>query len=218
MNALTITSSVLGILGVILVALAISRLRRRRLAAASAHGAAGCCVLLLGGTLVAVAFNLHTYQRLTHEQPVAEIIFRQFEPNAYGATLNLSDGGDARRFVIRGDEWQIDARVLKWHGVANLIGFDTHYRLERLSGRYASLSDERGGSRTVYALAPHEGLDLWEIAKRYQRWMPFVDAVYGSAAYLPMANGARYDVNVSQSGLIARPANAAAEKAVAAWR
>lgn len=219
MSTVNIVSAVLGFLGLVFIGLAVSRTRRRRFAAAGAHGIAGCCLLLAGGALVAVAFNLHTYQRLTHEQSVAEIAFRQFEPNAYGATLSTAGGGEIKRFVIRGDEWQIDARVLKWHGFANLLGLDAHYRLERLSGRYARLSSERNGARTVYDLAPPAvGLDLWGVAKRYERWVPFTDAVYGSAAYLPMANGARYEVSISQSGLIARPANAAAEKAVSAWR
>ncbi len=217
MDALTITSAVLGFVGLLFIALAVSRSRRRKIAAAGLHGAAGCCALLLGGALVAIAFNLHSYQRLTREQSVAEITFRQFEPNAYGATLSPA-GGEPRRFVIRGDEWQIDARVLKWHGFANLMGLDSHYRLERLSGRYANLTSEVNGSRTVYGLVPAEGLDLWGIAKRYERWVPFVDAVYGSAAYLPMANGARYEISVTQSGLVARPVNESAEKAIAAWR
>lgn len=218
MDALTIISAVFGLVGLIFSVLAISRLRRRKIAAAGLHGTAGCCALLLGGALVAVALNLHSYQRLTHEQTVAEIIFRQFEPNAYGATLSPTGGGETQRFVIRGDEWQIDARVLKWHRIANILGMDSYYRLERLSGRYASLSSERNGSRTVYGLVPEEGLDLWAIVKRYERWVPFVDAVYGSAAYLPMANGARYEISVTQSGLLARPANAAAQSAVADWR
>lgn len=218
MDALTLTSAVLGFVGLIFVALAVSRMRRRRIVAAGVHGAVGCSAFVLGGALVAIAFNLHSYQRLTHERAIAEIVFRQFEPNAYGATLSPAGGSETLRFVIRGDEWQIDARVLKWHGVANLLGLDSHYRLERLSGRYASVSTERNGSRTVYGLVPEEDLDLWRIARRYERWLPFVDAVYGSAAYLPMANGARYEISVTQSGLIARPANGAAENAVAAWR
>lgn len=218
MHPLTITATAFVFLGLIFFALAVSRVRRRRIAAAGVHGVAGCCTFLLGGALVAVAFNLHSYQRLSHEQTVAEIIFRQFEPNAYGATLNSSKGGGAQRFVIRGDEWQIDARVLKWHGLANLVGLDSYYRLERLSGRYANLSTERNGARTVYGLAPREAVDLWGIARRYDRWMPFVDAIYGSAAYLPMANGAHFEISLTQSGLIARPANESAERAVAAWR
>ena len=50
------------------------------------------------------------------------------------------------------------------------------------------------------------------MAKRHGRWLSFVDAVYGSAAYLPMANGAPWGISVTQSGFIARPVNGAAEK------
>ena len=64
-------------------------------------------------------------------------------------------------------------------------------------------SDER----TVYALSENPGVDLWTLSIEYPRWLPFVDAVYGSATYLPMADGARYEVSITQSGLIARPLN-----------
>ena len=44
------------------------------------------------------------------------------------------------------------------------------------------------------------------------------DAVYGSAAYLPMSDGAEYRIWLSQSGLVARPLNAEADGAVRTWR
>lgn len=218
MNVVAAVSAALGLIGLTFIALAVSRIRRRRFAAAGAHGMAGCCAVFFGSALVAVALNLHTYQRLTYERTIADLTFRQFEPRAFGVTLNTDDGSDPRRFVLRGDEWQIDARVLKWYGFANLLGLDSHYRLERLSGRFANLAEERSGPRTVFTLARPAGLDLWKVANRYERWFPLVDAVYGSAAYLPMANGARFEVSITQSGLIARPANGAAVRATAAWR
>ena len=69
----------------------------------------------------------------------------------------------------------------------------------------------------MYALGPKPALDLWLLARAYPRWLPFVDAVYGSATYLPMADGARFQVTISQTGLVARPTNDAAEAAVGAW-
>ena len=62
------------------------------------------------------------------------------------------------------------------------------------------------------------GLDLWNLTTQYSRWLPFVDAVYGSATYQPMAEGARYEVTITQSGLIARPVNAAAETVAKEWK
>jgi hypothetical protein len=42
--------------------------------------------------------------------------------------------------------------------------------------------------------------------------------VYGSAAYLPMSDGAEYRIWLSQSGLVARPLNAQADGAIRTWR
>jgi hypothetical protein len=45
-----------------------------------------------------------------------------------------------------------------------------------------------------------------------------VDAVYGSATYMPMVHGASYQISLTQSGLIARPTNAIAEQALKNWK
>ena len=203
---------VIAIFGLLLLALACQRLYRARFLAAAGSGLGGALLLSLAALTFVVSLNFHTYARLTHEQPVAEIVFEARGPQRYRATLTRMPNGEMQVFVLAGDEWQLDARVLKWKGWANLVGLDAQYRLERVGGRYRDIEQERHGERTVYELSENTGVDLWELSTRYPRWMPFVDAVYGSAAYLPMADGARYEVKISQSGLIARPINAAAEK------
>jgi hypothetical protein len=125
--------------------------------------------------------------------------------------------GERANFELRGDEWQVDARVLKWRAFANLIGFDTAYRLERIGGRYSNIEDERAQPRSVYALNTAGRVDPWELIHRYHSWVPWMDALYGSATYLPMSDGALYEINVSQSGLVARPLNQAAREAVSSW-
>jgi len=100
--------------------------------------------------------------------------------------------------------------VLKWRGYANLLGLDARYRLERFSGRYRRIEQERYGPRSVFELGESSPIDLWALAEAYPRWLPFVDAVYGNAIYLPMVQGARYQVTLSQSGLVGRPLNDAA--------
>jgi hypothetical protein len=123
-----------------------------------------------------------------------------------------------RHFQVHGDEWQVDARVLKWRALGNLLGFDTVYRFERLSGRYADIAQERGAARTVHSLAEDPGLDLWSLVRKHHQYVPLADALYGSAVYVPMAEGAEYTVTVSTSGLVARPGNEAARKAVGGWK
>jgi hypothetical protein len=155
--------------------------------------------------LFGVATNLHTYARLTHEQPVAELSFERTGEQRWRATLVRLPSNEIWKLDLAGDEWQLDARVLKWRGWANLLGFDARYRLERISGRYRDIAQERNAPRTVHELGESAGIDVWTLSQTHPRWLPFVDAIYGSAAYLPMAEGARYEVTLGQSGLIARP-------------
>ena len=206
---------VFAVLGIILFLFGIQRVWRRRVMAGSLEGLIGLLLLAIAALAVAISINLHTYDRLTHELPVAEVSFQRIEPQHFWADVMIKN--NTRTVDLRGDEWQVDARVLKWHGSAVLLGFDTLYRLDRLSGRYRDLSKEKTGPRTVYGLSEEPGLDLWLIAKRYARWIPWVDAVYGSATYMPMVDGARYVVSVGSSGLLARPANDIARKAAGDW-
>jgi hypothetical protein len=206
---------VFAVLGVILFLLGIRRVWRRRVITGSLEGLVGLLLLAIAAFVGAISINLYTYDRLTHESPVAEVHLQGIEPQHFWADVMMKN--NTKTLDLRGDEWQIDARVLKWHGTAVLIGFDTLYRLDRLSGRYWDLSKERTGPRTVYSLSEEPGLDLWMIAKKYARWIPWVDAVYGSATYMPMVDGAHYTVSVSSTGLLARPANNIARKAVGEW-
>jgi hypothetical protein len=208
----------IAIFGLLLLALACQRLLRARFVAAGGTGFMGILLLAIAAVFFVVSMNLHTYARLTHEQPVAEIVFEGGDPQQFRATLTQVPGGEMRLLVLAGDEWQLDARVLKWRGWANLLGLDAQYRLERISGRYRDIEQERHDERTVYALSENPGIDLWTLSTQYPRWLPFVDAVYGSAVYLPMADGARYEVSIGQSGLIARPLNEAAQKAAGNWK
>jgi hypothetical protein len=207
---------VFSLTGILLSLAAIRRLRQRRLTAGIAGGTAALLLFLVAASIGLIAANLRTYSRLSHEQPAAELQFTRLGDRQFNAVLSYPAGG-TEVFALRGDEWQIDARVLKWRAFANILGFDTIYRLERIGGRYTRIEDERSAERSVYSLNPPPRLDLWDAARRYKKWLPWLDALYGSATYLPMADGALYEISVSQSGLTARPLNQAARDAVVGW-
>jgi hypothetical protein len=204
---------VIAVFGGLLLILACQRLLRARFVAATGSALMGFLLLACAALFFVVSLNLHTYARLTYEQPIAEIVFEGRAPQSYRATLTRMPGGEMQIFMLSGDEWQLDARVLKWKGWANLLGLDAQYRLERVGGRYRDIEQERHAERTVYSLSENPGVDLWEMSTKYPRWLPFVDAIYGSATYMPMSEGARYRVSLTQSGLIARPLNSQAELA-----
>jgi len=214
---LQLFSFVLALFGVVLVVLGVRGLWRRRFWSAGASLLGSALLISIASLVFVVASNLYTYSRLTYEQPVADIIFKAVGDKQFQTTLVRNPSGDMQVFTVYGDEWQLDARVLKWRGWATLLGLDAQFRLERLSGRYIDIEQERNGRRTVYQLSDNPGIDLWTWSIDHPKWTPFVDAVYGSATFLPMADGARFRVTMSQTGLLARPINPSASAAVERW-
>ena len=214
--AITALIVVFALAGILFFFAAVRRLRRRRLLGGVLNGATALVLILLSACAALIASNLRTYQRLSFEQAAGELQLTRTGDREFNAVLTYPSGERAN-FALRGDEWQVDARVLKWHAFANMIGFDTAYRLERIGGRFARIDDERSQTRTVYSLNQEQRIDPWELVHRYHSWMPWMDALYGSATFVPMADGALYEIKVSQSGLIARPLNQAARDAVGGW-
>jgi hypothetical protein len=213
---LTALIILLALVEILFLVAAVRRLRRGKILGGAVNGAAALVLILLGACAALIGMNLRTYQRLSHEQPAGELQFMRTGGREFNGVLTYPSGERAS-FALRGDEWQVDARVLKWRAFANVVGFDSSYRLERISGRYTHIEDERAQPRTVYSLNPPQRIDPWNLAHRYRSWLPWLDALYGSATFLPMADGALYEIKVTQSGLMARPLNQAARDAVGSW-
>jgi hypothetical protein len=208
--------AIFGLIGLLLLIMAVRRFSVMNVGSGVFSGAAAIVFLLLAAAAFGLMLDLRTYQRLTNETPAGELDLSRVAPHQYDAVLTFPNGAVAVYF-LRGDEWQVDARILKWQASFDLLGFDSAFRLDRISGRYTNIEDERGQPRTVYQLRPPDTVDLWELAHRYHRWLPWVDALYGSATFLPMADKASYEISASQTGLIARPLNEAARNAISGW-
>jgi predicted membrane metal-binding protein len=183
------------------------------------RGMSGVVLVLLAAAAGLIALDLRSYQQVLMDKSVATVSFQMVEPQAYIATVSLTDTGDTRDFYLRGDQWQMDARVIRWKSWFGRIGGKPGYKLDRLSGRYLSIEDERKRERTVHALRDEEefGVDLWGWAYQHQGETAVIEAVYGSATFVPMADGALYEVALSHTGLVAKPLNDAAKKAINIW-
>jgi hypothetical protein len=212
-----IVSALCAVLGLVFLWIALSRIRQRRYFLGPAFALVGVGWLAAAAFVWFVGASLVTYQRLTAERPAMELQFQRVEPRRFTAVITYPSGA-TQRMEILGDEWQVDARLLKWQAPMNLIGFDSAYRLDRISGRYTDISSERVEKRSVHPLNPPSRVDAWDLARQYKDWLPWVDALYGSAAFLPMADGALFEVKVSQTGLVARPLNQAAKDVVGGWK
>lgn len=216
MNLLIAVATAFTLIALLFLFSLFGNLRRRRPVRATGALLAGVASAALGGIAILLAFSYYGYSRLVAEQVVGRIEFTEQAPGQYRARLMIAGEID-RLFELKGDEWQIDARVVSWKPPATLLGLDPIYQLDRLSGRYADVEDERAQARTVHALSEPLALDVWRVARRFPILLPGVDAYYGTATYLPMADGARFEVSMTRTALIARPVNDAARRAVGDW-
>lgn len=204
------------IIAAVLLVLGIFRYRKKPLKLLF-FGLSSSVLILLAGLVLSIGFNLYTYSRLTYEQSIARLSLKQLSPQRFRVRIQYN-GDTVKDFDLWGDEWQLDARILKWHGVANLLGLNTLFRLERISGRYSDLRQEKSNPRSVYGISENPGIDLWNLAQNYRDWFGWIQAVYGNAAYLPMVEGADYDIKITQSGLLSVPLNDSARNAVQKWQ
>ena len=177
-------------------------------------------LLLVGAVLfVLVAFDIFSYRQILQEKPVATLSFEQLGEQHYRAVIVETHNPRELSFELRGDQWQLDARVVKWKGFVAAAGVKPGYRLDRLGGRYYSLEKERTAERTVHGLSSETPVvDVWGLLRKHPNLLPLADASYGSATFVPMADGAIYEVTLSHTGLLARPLNDRAQAAVNAWQ
>ena len=200
---LVIAAIVLVLAGIGLAAAAFVALVRARLVRFTVRALLALLFLVCGGGLGLLALGVQGMQALSREETAATIKVAPTGPQRYSAIVHFADGHE-ERFDLAGDDIYIDAHIVKWQPIANLLGLHTSYRLERIGGRYQKAEQENTAPRTVYPLGPPQIVDLTELGRRFPLGDVF-DAEYGSATYVPVNKPAEFEVKVSTSGLLIRP-------------
>ncbi|MFP5349263.1 MAG: hypothetical protein ACLGHO_05420 [Gammaproteobacteria bacterium] len=183
---------------------AFGALRHARLLKLTGTLATALVLLALAAALGTLALATRGYQALTHETVAATVEVWPEGPKRFRVRVQTPQG-TTKEFQLAGDEFYIDAHILKWKPFANVLGLHTAYELDRVTGRYRELGDERAAPRTVYGLAQEKPMDLFALRQRYGALAPLLDAEYGSATFVPADRPQRLEVRVSTSGLLIRP-------------
>lgn len=204
-TAFTVAAAAFAALGAVVFIAGLAALFRLRMMHFLVRTLLGLLLLSLGALSAAIALGIQGYRALTREEVAARVSVRPVGPQLISATVRYPDGR-RQSFDIAGDEIYVDAHILKWQPVANLIGLHTAYELDRIAGRYQSIEQERSAPRTVYPLREAQAVDLWGLRQRYAFLAPLYDAEYGSATFVQVKEPAELEVRVSTSGLLMRPA------------
>ncbi|MGH7657293.1 MAG: hypothetical protein ACREL6_03595 [Gemmatimonadales bacterium] len=185
------------------LALGWSAFRRRKAVGGTGAVLLALVFLALGLACGTIAVATQGYRAFTREETVATIVTRPTGPHSFEARFRFSDGL-TRTFDIQGDQLYVDAHIVKWHPIVNVLGVHTGYELDRIGGRYHSIDDERSRPRSLYQLKEPKLVDAFELARKYTFLAPLVDAEYGSATFTEGRRSARFMLNISTSGLLVR--------------
>lgn len=165
----------------------------------------GLLLIALGVLEGTITLGIQGYRALTQEELAARISVRPYAYQKFIARLAFPDGREAS-YALSGDEIYLDARILKWHALANMLGLTTAYELDRIGGRYRDVEQEKSAPRTLYSLGREKPVDLFALCKRFPFLEHVVDAQYGSSAFVPALEPAELELRVSTTGLLIRPA------------
>ena len=205
---LAIGAFVFAALGTLFLIAALIALVRARVFGFALRLLTAIAFLAVGSLFGAIAIGTQGYRALTREDLAARIVVQPTGAQHFSATVRFPDGRQTS-YDVAGDEIYVDAHILKWRPLANVLGLHTEYELARLAGRYRDIEAERSAPRTVYPLGTERPLDLFSLRQQYTFLAPLVDAQYGSATFVPVTERAELEVRVSTTGLLMRDVSAA---------
>lgn len=157
----------------------------------------------IGGMLLFLGFFFIAYHNFTYEKTVATV---QVEPMSdKKCTLLIEEflednKTNIYRFEIIGDQWMIEGDILKWEDYMTFLGLNTRYRLNRVRGRFIKTDDEITIQPTIHSLVEDEEDFLWNILYDIGHKLPFVNTVYGNAAFQLTDKPKKFEVFVTTSG------------------
>lgn len=149
---------------------------------------------------------LRSFEAFASSRPVARVQCRWVGEKTFELQWTaLRDGEPQAPLIVRlkGDQWSVSGGIVKWHPWLTALALPSYHKVTRLSGRYASVREETATTPTAVEL--NGGFDrLWEWFYRLDPYLPFVEAAYGSTAFLYVNPALEYQVDVAPSGYLIR--------------
>lgn len=178
-------------------------IRKRRFAGWALSVVMMLLFLALSALFATISISTQGYRALTREEVAATVVVDRLGDTRFRAHFRFADGRE-ENFTLAGDEFYVDAHILKWKPLVNVLGLHTSYELDRVAGRYLRVEDEQSMRRTVYPLGDAKPLNMYELRSRIPLFKPLVDAEYGSATFIAVEDQAQFEVRVSTTGLLIR--------------
>lgn len=155
----------------------------------------------LGFVASSMSFVAHTFKAFTSEKLIARVNVEKTGLNQYQLTYTPTESSDDPPQIVdlRGDQWIITGGIIKWHPFLQFLGMSSYHMPMRIGGQYSDIHRQRTELPTVHALYP--GVDkFWEMLYKADPYLFFVDAAYGSSAFVYFESDKTAEIYVNETG------------------
>lgn len=162
----------------------------------------GCALLILLGMCIVVAmlaWEFSQFSPILDGERMAILEFRQSDLQQYDARVTSSSG--TQQLPVQGERWELNVQVLRWRGLPHMLGLEDGYRLNSLGGRYLTLEQQKEmGAVLASPLHPTPAWrDIWHLLDKLELAWLYTDAF--AIRFMPIADGARFSVEIGATGL-----------------
>ncbi len=133
-------------------------------------------IVLLGVSSLYVMLFLKTFSLYTREDKIGSVYALK---SGDSLLMAYKDYNRNRNYIfsLKGNEWMIEGYIMRWKLPLRFLGANSYYKVTGFSGR----NIDTGKQGTVYSIAKvGKG---WKLFMRNYKKIPFVEAVYGIAAF-----------------------------------
>ena len=202
-KTLVIIAILFALLSLISMIAAIGALKKGKIFGTAMKFIITLLMLSLAALFGTISISIQGYRALTKEELAAVVNVEPTDVQKFTARFTFPDNS-VQVFSLTGDQLYVDAHILKWKPLANLLGLHTSYELDRVAGRYENLQDETSRVHTVYGLSKKKPVDMFHLRLRFKMLNPLLDAEYGSATFTGSGQAAEFKIMVSTTGLLIR--------------
>lgn len=165
-------------------------------------------ILLILGVLSLIlwlSFSIRAYQAFSKEELFATITCQKSRDASFDYFIfyKPENQKEPSIFGIKGNQWRIEGVIIKWKGFVNILGIHTRHKPVRLAGRYSDIKMDKIFGLTEYVLNGGED-NFWRVTYRLSKYLPFIEAAYGNAAFMPCKEKVVYKIYVTTSGYMVK--------------
>lgn len=119
-----------------------------------------------------IYLHLQTYDVIHEERDIAEVVMQSIG-NQQEVVIRDLVRSRSYRWQPKGQQWQLQLRLVQLKGSCTALGWPDFYRLARLQAQDSDTQQHNGGTvHSVQLQQQEQGWDLWRFARKLSKQRP----------------------------------------------